>query len=417
MSRKISGIDKVAFYYQKYGIKGIIKRLYIRYNFRFFYNNIISYLSSYFLHKKLQQILAQHSNLPLIVYLPFLSWNIPLYQRPQHLALALGEQDFLFLFITNNTLDNIHTIKKLGKNCFLVPPSLYNGILSLQRKKTLFTYSNPAKIFSIKMIDEHLKRGDNVIYDYLDDLNEEIFGPIDDYVLDRHKYMLSNERVICLTTANKLFNEAQKYRTKNVFLAENAVDLHHYANLKQPIERLEKIKGSKIIGYFGALSAWVDFELIIKLASQNPDKYILLIGYVYDKTIDKYHLERYENIIITGTIPYHILPNYAQYFDVSVIPFLINETTLATSPLKLFEYMALGKPIVTTALPECRKYKSPFIANTHEEFITLVNQALALSLDNDYFKILQQEAQHNSWEARAKVIQQAICENLNETDC
>lgn len=417
MIKKIPGIDKITFYYQKYGIIETIKRLYKRYNFRLAYNNIISHLLIYFSYKKLHRILAQHSELPLIVFLPFLSWNIPLYQRPQHLALALGKQDFLFLFITNNTLDNIYSIKKLGENCFLIPPVLYKYILALQRKKTLFTYSNPAKVFSIKMIEDHLKRGDSVIYDYLDDLNEEIFGPINNYVLDRHKYMLSNEKVICLTTANKLLDEAQKYRTKNVYFAENAVDLHHYAKIKQPIEMLEKLKNSKIIGYFGALSAWVDFELIIRLAKQNPDKYILLIGYIYDKTINQYHLEKYKNIIITGVIPYQILPNYAQYFDVSIIPFLINETTLATSPLKLFEYMAIGKPIVTTDLPECKKYKSPFIAKTHEEFIMLVNQALTMASNNDYFKILQQEAQQNSWQARAKVIKHAIWEDIKEKAC
>ena len=88
------------------------------------------------------------------------------------------------------------------------------------------------------------------------------------------------------------------------------------------------------------------------------------------------------------------------------IPFLINDITQATSPLKLFEYMALGKPIVTTAMKECQKYKSVMIANNNSEFINLVDNAIQISKEHneDYYKMLNTEALENTWEAKASAI-------------
>ena len=86
-----------------------------------------------------------------------------------------------------------------------------------------------------------------------------------------------------------------------------------------------------------------------------------------------------------------------------IIFYLINSITQATSPLKLFEYMALGKPIVTTAMKECKKYKSVMIANNNEEFIDLIDKSIELSKDknNSYFDLLNKEALENTWKEKA----------------
>ena len=107
-----------------------------------------------------------------------------------------------------------------------------------------------------------------------------------------------------------------------------------------------------------------------------------------------------------GTREYKILKNYADKFDVCTVPFVINDITKATSPLKIFEYMALGKPIVTTEMDECKKYKSIFIANNNEEFIELIDKAIELSKENnmEYHEILSREALDNTWESKTKEI-------------
>jgi teichuronic acid biosynthesis glycosyltransferase TuaH len=406
---------KINFYYRRYGFFLFIKKVYQYYNIHLFFNNVIlgilKFSSS---KKKLELLVEKHKQTPIFIYPSFHSWNMPLFQRPQHLALALSNY-YLYLFITNNKFDHLNSIKQVSNKCFILPPILAKQAYTLQRKIILL-YSTPSKLFPLEQINKHLSEGNIIIYDYLDELNEEIFGIVDEEAIKRHEAILADERIICLASANKLYEHARQFRINNLYLVENGVNPKHYTKVKQPIPRLEKLKKKKIIGYFGALSAWVDYPLLIKLAQQNPDKYIVLIGCVYDNQIEKYNLLKYENIILWGVVPYMELPNYAHYFDVSIIPFLINETTLSTSPLKLFEYMALGKPIVTTDLPECKKYQSSMIAKNHEEFIALVNQALAINSDSDYFRILAQEAQQNSWEARAQVIQQAILQNLGKIE-
>ena len=138
-----------------------------------------------------------------------------------------------------------------------------------------------------------------------------------------------------------------------------------------------------IIGYYGSLAKWVDFDLIKKLAEKRPGYEIVLIGMIYDDTIQKQELDRYKNIHYLGPKDYSILPEYAVWFDVATIPFVLNEITESTSPIKIFEYMALGTPIVTTDMRECRKYKSILIGKDYEGFIEKVDDALKLRKDKE----------------------------------
>ncbi len=87
---------------------------------------------------------------------------------------------------------------------------------------------------------------------------------------------------------------------------------------------------------------------------------------------------------ITRKKNYDELPNYLHDFDICTIPFVINEITLSTSPVKVFEYMAAKKPIVTTDLPECRKYKSILIGKDSEEFIKKIQLAIS-NMNNEKY--------------------------------
>lgn len=86
------------------------------------------------------------------------------------------------------------------------------------------------------------------------------------------------------------------------------------------------------------------------------------------------------------------------------IPFLINDITRSTSPVKIFEYMALHKPIVTTDMNECRKFESVLIGHDHKEFIALLDKAMSLREDQDYIALLDKEARENDWSMKAKSI-------------
>lgn len=271
MKRFFLFFNKIKFYYQRFGLLMLIKRVYQYYNIHSIINSLVLPFLKQRHYKKINQILKSKNDSAVIIYLPFHSWNTPLAQRPHHLTRALSKY-FLYFFFTDNRLDNFYSIKKLSDSCYLLPPTLLKKILSLPIKKIIFLYSTPAKNYSLAMINDHLSQGDIVVYDYLDELNEEVFRVVTKDVIKRHQAILADERIICLVSANKLYKDAQKYRSNNLYLVENAVDPSHYAQPKQSIPFLEKIRPSKIIGYFGALSSWIDYALVLKLASLNPDK-------------------------------------------------------------------------------------------------------------------------------------------------
>lgn len=163
------------------------------------------------------------------------------------------------------------------------------------------------------------------------------------------------------------------------------------------------IQINQLSGYYGALASWFDYNLIKHLAKQRPQYNIALFGIKYDDSLDKSGINNFSNIFFLGSRNYSVLQNYASKFSVCIIPFLINSITKATSPVKLFEYMALKKPIVTTAMTECKKYKSVFISNNYNEFIKLIDNCINLK-DEIYFKLLTKEALQNTWYEKAKVI-------------
>ena len=126
----------------------------------------------------------------------------------------------------------------------------------------------------------------------------------------------------------------------------------------------------------------------------------------YDESYDASGIEAVPNIHFIGPVAYQELPQYAAKFDVCTIPFVVNSITNATSPLKLFEYMALRKPVLTTAMKESSKYAAVNIATGAEEFAQKLQQLLAYTPENQpaYFELLDKIVDENAWEAKADLI-------------
>jgi glycosyltransferase involved in cell wall biosynthesis len=255
----------------------------------------------------------------------------------------------------------------------------------------------------------------------VDELDDKIAGKrIPDHTHEKHRLLLHDERCIVIATADKLYREVRTQRSCNCALVTNGVDLEHFARrfsaADMPPELQLIVKGGrKIIGYFGALASWVDYELILNIVRQRPDFEVVLIGFDYDGSSEPYRLEQEPRIHVLGPVDYSALPRYAYWLDVATIPFRINAITESTSPIKLFEYMALGKPIVTTALPECRKYRSVLVAEDGDDFLAKLDLALSLREDEAYRTVLWQEAQQNRWEEKAAQIATLIRQNLAAT--
>ena len=214
--------------------------------------------------------------------------------------------------------------------------------------------------------------------------------------------------MICIASADKLYNEVREKRSTNLALVTNGVEYEHFTaplHTPPPADIADWVKAGKpIVGYFGALATWFDYELVEKCAARYPEVNFLLLGWDYDGTLAKSQFAKYPNIRVVGPIPYKKLPEYARFFDISTIPFKINAVTESTSPIKLFEYMSMGKPIVTTDMPECRKYESVMIGKTHQSYIDLIDVALGRRSDDAYKALLRAEALANTWDAKTKVI-------------
>ncbi|WP_281216951.1 methyltransferase domain-containing protein [Lysinibacillus capsici] len=366
-----------------------------------------------FKHKaELHEILKIHEGKKIIVFPPLVDWNIPLYQRPQHIALNLAEKGYLYFFCTANMqYDNIGGFEKLSDSCYVT--NRFDLLQTEIDSKILHLYStdmNPHK----DLIDSTIANGNKILYEYIDEIHEDLSGPIPIEVMQKHERLLKDEEnCIAIGSADKLYEDILKYRSKNMKLVTNGVEYEHFHINKDTYSKPSEIwglikKGKPIIGYFGAFATWFDYELVIKLAKERPEYEILLIGWNYDNSIKKYELEKYNNIKVIGPIQYKELPKYAVYFSVSTIPFMINDITESTSPIKLFEYMALGHPIVTTDMPECRKYESVLIGHTHEEFVEKIDEALTLANDKKYNDLLLKEAHENTWSAKARAIHELL---------
>jgi teichuronic acid biosynthesis glycosyltransferase TuaH len=396
------------------GFIGLIKRLKKKLK-----NKILNkvYLKKY--KEELFEIIEQHRNKPIIIFPELLDWNIPLYQRPQHLAIELGKQGFLYFFCTpNHHYDSVQGFVQVGESTYITNQQelLFETI---KERKIIHIYATDIRPLS-PQVKTAYENGDIILYEYVDEIHEDIQGKVSEEVWNKHQNLLEDEKVVVVATADKLYKEVSERRSTNYALVTNGVEYEHFQQRFSYEEAPEEIKDlirkkKPIIGYFGALAKWFDYELIEKLALSRPNYEILLIGWNYDNSIKQTRVESLENVTVIGPIDYPLLPKYASWFDVSTIPFLINDVTESTSPIKLFEYMALGKPIVTTNLPECRKYESVLIGMNHEDFIKQVDKALTLREDEEYKKVLMREGKENTWTAKAAQIKKLLELNLKQS--
>ena len=357
----------------------------------------------------------------IIVWRSSFGWNVPLFQRPQHIAKNLAKKNCLIFYETTTVTDKVKTFKKIDNNLFLVnfnntamKKLINNSLKNIKKPKYIQFYSTDCTV-SITELKEYITNNFKVIYEYIDDINPKLIGTINlpANLQDKYNYMLKDkENVFVIVTAEALKEDVESKRGKEkLAFSCNGVDYNHFKNINKnfifdrPFSDVLN-NSNPIIGYYGALASWFDYDLIKYLALQKPNYNIVLIGIKYDDSFDKSNLSDYPNIYFLGPKDYNILQNYASNFDVCTIPFLINSITEATSPIKLFEYMALGKPIVTTAMKECKKYSSVMIANNKEEFVNLIDKSLLINKNQteDYFKLLNKEALENTWEAKADII-------------
>ena len=414
MKEKLSKLVNV---YKKYGFFGFCKKLYayIQAN----YMDKIS-LKVMFNKNKYQneitRILKNNKYDRIILWRSSFGYNVPLFQRPQHIANNLAKNNCLVFYEVTTMTDKIKTLKKHSNNLYLINFNnialnkiLMQELEKVNKSKYVQLYSTDWKL-SVENIKNYMNNGFRFIYEYIDDISPELAGTknIPQNIIDKYNFVMDNKDVYVVVTADALKKDVISHRGKNnMVFSSNGVDYNFFKtynnNYKYETEFQEILNKKKpIIMYYGALAKWFDYDLVKKIAKTN--KYIIvLFGIKYDESFDE-NLNNEKNIYFMGSRDYKVLKEYARCADVLAIPFVINNITLATSPVKIFEYMALHKPIVTTDMPECRKYKSVLIGHNHDEFIKKIDEALKLKNAKKYITLLDKEAKENDWSKKAKTI-------------
>jgi len=356
-------------------------------------------------------------------------WNVPLFQRPQHISKSLSNKRCLVFYEVTSMTDETVAIEKLYNNLYLVnfenpyiSNLLFGALGDVDKPKYLQFYSTNWTI-SKEEVSNFIGKGYKVLYEYIDEISPDLAGTkqLPKNIANKYDMAMSDtDNIYIVTTADVLRGDViSKRGEKNMVFSTNGVDYDFFTEFDEPFEFEKEYKeilsrGKPIIGYYGAMAKWLDYDLLKKIDATGRYTFVLF-GIRYDDSLDKSGILDLENIVFLGSREYEKLKYYAREIDVLTIPFVINDITRATSPLKLFEYMALGKPIVTTAMNECMKYKTPMIAHNHEEFIDLLDAALSKKDDAEYLAELDREAKENSWDAKTDEILSMItsAENTN----
>ena len=194
-----------------------------------------------------------------------------------------------------------------------------------------------------------------------------------------------------------MFSEKSRLNS-NCLRLPNGADFNHFHFPPVEIPPGLKSPGRPLIGYYGAIADWFDTKLVSSLALARPGWDFVLIGSTLFADLGP--LKSLANLKLLGEMPYADLPQYLHAFDVAIIPFKRTPLTEATNPVKLFEYLSAGKPLVATDLSELHIYQDYVqLASTTQQWLETIEACLA----EDSPQLGQKRmdfARQNTWQRR-----------------
>jgi len=251
-----------------------------------------------------------------------------------------------------------------------------------------------------------------LVYDCVDE-HSEYTGIIDKSVMTAMEIDLMGKCDIVFVTAEGLYRAKKDY-AQTIYFLPNAANIQHFMKAQDPDtpvpEDIATIPGP-IVGFVGVIQDWIDLDLIKETAAAHPEWSVVMVGPV-GVGIDVSALKALPNIYFLGRKDLRDLPGYIKAFNVCINPFKINELTDKVSPLKFYEYLASGKPIVSVKMPGVNNFSDVVeIADNAIEFIG----GLERSINEDSPQKIQarlQRAEENSWEKRVEFMEAKLLEIL-----
>jgi glycosyltransferase involved in cell wall biosynthesis len=236
-----------------------------------------------------------------------------------------------------------------------------------------------------------------IVYDCMDELSQFKGAPP---ALIEREYEL-------LEVADVVFCGGRKMRDKRLGVNPNShfygtgVDCQHFGSALSPkltvAEEIAALNGP-VLGYFGVVDERIDYDLLAALAEASPSWHVVMIGPT--AKVDPTGFPRRPNLHFLGGRPYAQLPAITKGFSVCLMPFALNEATEYINPTKALEYMAAGRPVVSTALDEVKSNFSSVarIARSHSEFIAMCRREVETPSRSRIARGLKLAAE-NTWEA------------------
>lgn len=244
-------------------------------------------------------------------------------------------------------------------------------------------------------------------------------------------WLMAREERLCkradlvFTTSKPLYEIKRVHNPENTFLVHNVGDAEHFNRALDPgcevPRELEEIRAKgPVVGFVGAVSNYkLNLDWIMHLSRSRPDYQIVLIGPVgmSDPETDVKALEAQANIHLLGVRSYQSLPQYIKGFDVAVIPYRLNTYTESVFPIKFFEFLATGKPVLVSPLPSLEAFQGDvLVAHDEVAFVSqceaVIEHGVSTSLPEQSKRI--ELAARNSWPRRIGELMGHIERKLDE---
>jgi UDP-galactopyranose mutase len=347
---------------------------------------------------------------PDVICLSHLRWHF-VFQRPQHLLTRCAREHRVFfveepLFqggITPHlrveadgpvTVVVPHLPEGLPQSdCTTAQRALLDDFIEAEdiRDYVLWYYTPMALDFT-----RHLSPR-AVVYDCMDELSAFQGAPA---ALREQEAELMVRAALVLTGGRSLY-EAKRHQHHNIHALPSSVDVAHFARARGVTIDPPDQAGipHPRLGFFGVIDERLDIALVDEVAAARPDWHVILIGPVVK--IDSASLPRRPNIHYLGSKAYADLPRYLAGWDVALLPFARNEATRFISPTKTPEYMAAGKPVVSTSIRDVvRPYGEQGLVRIADEMPAFVDACLAAMSEDAQERVTAADAflRQTSWD-------------------
>ena len=371
---------------------------------------------------------------PDIICFPIIDWHYR-YQRPQQILRRLAEAGHRVFYLSQRFLGagsgafHLNPLVPGVTEVFLRSPvavdiyehaiqgdvedGLYAALLELRAAvglaEAICVVHLPAWTPLVLRLKADL--GYRIVFDCLDELSG--FRNVGARIRDLERTLAAAADRVTVTSRRL----AEKHAAHDPLLVPNAADYDHFSAAKVPARpsvarRTQSVARrlgltAPVLGYYGAISYWFDFDLIARAAAARPRSEFVLIGRV-DVELPA-ELGALPNVHLLGEAPYEELPGYLATFDVCLIPFLIDELVEATNPVKFFEYLSAGKPVVAARMPELRPFAGEcYLYDGLEEFLERVERAVVEGDDPIRGEARRAIARANTWELRVDTFRSAL---------